>query len=438
MAVQTVVCLGLLIVRRGRQPARRRRWCVRSPAAYAVGALVGAACTCSWASREPALAAAARAASGGADGLLASSGGDGAWPCWPDATWSELAPDVVALGARRRRGQLTWACVYGCVQALSGPPELPLAQARAQDAASVEEVEVAVTMSTARARAPPGALARPGGARPSRPQRLSRGAAVAAPPLASPALAWSAVALGVVVWRTTGGGGRRCPSAVTPLVAGIDRGRLVPVLRPNEALVALARGILVLRAIVRRYRLGWRPRIRLTGSRGPWWLMAPGELGAAHGLHGAARPLGRADDISYALVLWKYLGVYALVRLTVRTERRYGWCLWASLPPPRVVGAIGFLQALDLLGVRELLVGVLRAVRLRRRTGAAAGRLDAGAAGGDRRPDDPQPRDRRRPAGGGPRHRLAARSSVRVCVHRGSFAAAEFSSALGLARRGAS
>jgi hypothetical protein len=62
------------------------------------------------------------------------------------------------------------------------------------------------------------------------------------------------------------------------------------------------------------------------------------------------------DDISYALVLWKYLAVYTVVRLTVRTEREIGWCLWASILAGCVVGIIGFLQALDLMGVRQLLL----------------------------------------------------------------------------------
>jgi hypothetical protein len=178
-------------------------------------------------------------------------------------------------------------------------------------------------------------------------------AAVVAPPATVPALVVLLV-VGVVVWRTPAVAAVAV-IAVTPLVAGIDRGRLVPALRPNEALVVLLGGILLLRAVV-RLPSGWRPRIHLSRLETALLLMA---------VANSAVPIffmllrGRtvsADDISYAIVLWKYLALYALVRLTVRTEREIGWCLWASVLTASVVGIIGFLQALDLLGVRDLLL----------------------------------------------------------------------------------
>jgi hypothetical protein len=177
--------------------------------------------------------------------------------------------------------------------------------------------------------------------------------AVVGPPAAVPALA-VVVGVAVVVWRWPAVAAVSVV-AITPLVAGIDRGRLVPALRPNEALVGLMAGVLVLRALV-ALPAGWRPRIRLTRVEATLVLMA---------VANSAVPIffmllrGRtvsADDISYALVLWKFLAVYLLVRLSVRTDREIGWCLWASLLAASVVGVIGFLQALDLLGVRGLLL----------------------------------------------------------------------------------
>lgn len=177
-------------------------------------------------------------------------------------------------------------------------------------------------------------------------------ASVVAPPVPLVVLVMALV-VAVAVWQ------RPALAAVavigiTPLVAGIDRGRLVPVLRPNEALVVGLGGVLLLRTAIRLPN-GWRPRVRLHRIEQTLLAMA---------LANSVVPLvfmvlrGRAisgDDISYALVLWKYLAGYLLVRLTVRTDREIGWCLWASLVAATLVGVLGFLQARDLLGVRGLL-----------------------------------------------------------------------------------
>ena len=177
--------------------------------------------------------------------------------------------------------------------------------------------------------------------------------AVVGPPATVPALVVLLV-VAVVVWRTPAVAAVAV-IAITPLVAGIDRGRLIPALRPNEGLVVLMAGTLLLRAVVRLPN-GWRPRIHLSRLEAILLLMA---------LANSVVPVffmllrGRtveADDISYALVLWKYLAVYVLVRLTVRTEREIGWCLWASMLTTSVVAIVGLLQALDLLGVRDLLM----------------------------------------------------------------------------------
>lgn len=141
---------------------------------------------------------------------------------------------------------------------------------------------------------------------------------------------------------------------VTPLVTGIDRGRLFPVLRPNEALDALLIAIIATRVVV-RLKPGERLNLRLNPLETTLVLMA-----VCNSLVPIAVMLLRgrtveSDDISYALVLWKYLAVYGIVRTTVRTDREVRWCLWASLCAATVVATIGILQALDLGGVRAML-----------------------------------------------------------------------------------
>jgi hypothetical protein len=142
---------------------------------------------------------------------------------------------------------------------------------------------------------------------------------------------------------------------VTPLVAGIDRGTLLPVLRPNEALALLLAATLSARGLV-RMRVDERPQLRLHPLEVSLLLLAvtssilPAALVLARG-----RQL-EADDISYALVLWKYLAVYGLVRFSIRTDDQVGRCLRISVASAAVLGIIGALQALDLFGVRELLM----------------------------------------------------------------------------------
>jgi len=174
-----------------------------------------------------------------------------------------------------------------------------------------------------------------------------------APKLAIVALVLAAITCAVWVQPVTAA---MLTISVTPLVAGIDRGRLIPMLRPNEALVALLSAILISRALIRA-RPGWRLNVRLSRLELSLVLMAVANsvlpiiwlLVRGHTVE--------SDDISYALVLWKYLAVYAVVRATVRTDRQVHWCLWASMLAASLVGVIGVLQALDLGGVRGLLAG---------------------------------------------------------------------------------
>lgn len=142
---------------------------------------------------------------------------------------------------------------------------------------------------------------------------------------------------------------------VTPLVVGIDRGKLIPMLRPNEALLLALAGILAARGLIRAPS---RVRIRDRLNALEWSLVLMGIAASfvplvwmvARGQH----PTG--DDISYSLVLWKFLAVYVLVRVCVRTDREVLWCLIVSVAAAAVVGLIGIMQALDLFGVRGLLV----------------------------------------------------------------------------------
>jgi hypothetical protein len=141
---------------------------------------------------------------------------------------------------------------------------------------------------------------------------------------------------------------------VTPLVAGIDRGVAIPLLRPNEALAVVLGATLAVRWLVRLRSgqvRGARPdavelailSLAVTSSVLPLATMA---------VRGHAITL---DDLLYSVVLWKLLGVYLIVRSAVRGEREVRTCLLVSIGAACAVAVVGILQGLDLLGVRGFL-----------------------------------------------------------------------------------
>lgn len=141
---------------------------------------------------------------------------------------------------------------------------------------------------------------------------------------------------------------------LTPLVAGIDRGHIIPVLRPNEALALFLGGTLALRAIV-RYRSGQQSRLRLDSIEVAMLLMAlSASVVPIMWMAVRERPLTH-DDFLYALVLWKYLGVYVIIRASVTTATHVRRCLWILLASAAVVAVIAILQSLGLFGVPRML-----------------------------------------------------------------------------------
>ena len=113
-----------------------------------------------------------------------------------------------------------------------------------------------------------------------------------------------------------------------PLTAGIDRGSAVPILRPNEA-IALVMGLtLAARGLV-RLRTGELPRLRL--DRLEWALVLMAVTSSFVPLLWMAvrhQPISK-DDVEYALVLWKFLGLYTIIRAAVTCVATS-----ASLGPP--------------------------------------------------------------------------------------------------------
>lgn len=142
--------------------------------------------------------------------------------------------------------------------------------------------------------------------------------------------------------------------ALGPLIVGIARGEGAMVLRPNEALLLVIMAGLGLRAAWLIWRgERWLPPLTRTDiavlALAAAGCLVPLTVGYGRGLELSA------DDVLYALVFVKYLIVYAMFRLAVRTPDEVATCLKLALAAGVVVGIIAMLQVKDLLGVPYLL-----------------------------------------------------------------------------------
>jgi hypothetical protein len=141
---------------------------------------------------------------------------------------------------------------------------------------------------------------------------------------------------------------------VTPLVAGMDRGLVIPVLRPNEALLVLVAAGLLARGVTRAAR-GSLPRLAVDATDRSILLLAlASSVLPLAWMVARGQPIAQ-DDLLYALMVWKYYGVYLVARCSVRTERQVSTCLWIAMASASVVAGIAILQSLQLFGVPRIL-----------------------------------------------------------------------------------
>jgi hypothetical protein len=147
--------------------------------------------------------------------------------------------------------------------------------------------------------------------------------------------------------------------AVNPLLVGVERGSVVPSLRLNEAAAAPVMCGLAVALLIRWRRSGWRRpegfhaldvvvvALAVTASVTTLlWMYARG-----HEI--------TTDDLQYALVLWKLVLFYAMVRLFIRTAQDIRHLLWAVLGTALLIGGIGLLQSLGIGPVIDFLAGVI-------------------------------------------------------------------------------
>jgi murein biosynthesis integral membrane protein MurJ len=141
---------------------------------------------------------------------------------------------------------------------------------------------------------------------------------------------------------------------LTPLIVGVNAGAVIPLLRPNEALIALFGGVIGLRWLV-GLRSGNRHRPRL--DKVDLSLLS---LGLTSSVFPLVMMVARQraitiDDLLYCVVIWKLMAEYVIVRSTITTREQAMRCLNLSLVSGAIVCGIGILQSLSLFGVPGLL-----------------------------------------------------------------------------------
>jgi hypothetical protein len=134
--------------------------------------------------------------------------------------------------------------------------------------------------------------------------------------------------------------------ATLPFIAGIERGSLVPLMRPNEALLVLLTAGAMAGGYVRAVR-GARLQLRLH----PWDIPL-----AAFFLLATLWPIGSmlmrgelpgTADVMAILPACKLAGLFLLVRITVRTPTQVLWCIRLIVGGAIGIAAIAVLQTLN-------------------------------------------------------------------------------------------
>jgi peptidoglycan biosynthesis protein MviN/MurJ (putative lipid II flippase) len=141
---------------------------------------------------------------------------------------------------------------------------------------------------------------------------------------------------------------------LTPLTVNLDLGHALPLIRPNEALDLLMGATLAARGLFMA-RTGQLPRIRLNRIELAIVLMAVFNSVVPLLWMMVRQEAISQSDLLYALVMWKLLGIYVIVRAAVSTDRQVRRCLWLSVAVASIVALVAILQSLSLLGVPRLL-----------------------------------------------------------------------------------
>lgn len=142
---------------------------------------------------------------------------------------------------------------------------------------------------------------------------------------------------------------------LTPLIVGLQRGMLIPVIRLNEALLGLLCFGLVVGPVRRWAMAGFpRPDLRVVDVA-VLGLAVFSSVTSLLWMYVRAVEI-TTDDILFALTLWKYGALYLLFRLSIRSESEVRRVITIAVVACVPVAVIGVLQAVGVGAVLSFLV----------------------------------------------------------------------------------
>lgn len=162
--------------------------------------------------------------------------------------------------------------------------------------------------------------------------------------------AFASVFLAVTVWRYPPIAGY-VMIGFAPTIVGFERGQVLPVLRPNEALLFFLAGVLVVRWIVR----GGRLNVRMWSLDVAMVLMVVAGFLLPLVVQVVRNNPLHIDDVLYAFVFVRLLILYFLFRSTIQTTRQVKIVLGVSLSVASLMGLFGTVGALNVAGLGEWL-----------------------------------------------------------------------------------
>jgi hypothetical protein len=135
--------------------------------------------------------------------------------------------------------------------------------------------------------------------------------------------------------------------ATQPFVGGIDRGRLIPLFRPSEAIQLMLTTAVLLGVVVRVIQ-GERLSVRFTRLDRAVALLAIVSSFWPLCWEFARGHIPSSADFQSTIVLWRLASLYALFRWVVRTREQARRCLWILIVSASLLAVLAIVDSLGI------------------------------------------------------------------------------------------